>query len=80
MGTSFVPQGGKRVVLGVSRCPSLRGRAMHCRLRSGTLKAPPSSLTLTAVGRGYPAHARPYSFPGESEILQSDLVQLPAVV
>ena len=53
---------------------------MHCRLRSGTLKAPPSSLTLTAVGRGYPAHARPYSFPGESEILQSDLVQLPAVV
>ena len=41
-------------------------------------------VLLTSVGRGYPAHALPYSFPGESEILgrglQSDLVQLPAVV
>ena len=68
----------------MSRDPSIRGRAMHCRLHSGTLKAPPSSLTLTSVGRGYPAHVLPYSFPGESEILgrglQSDLVQLPAVV
>lgn len=75
---------GRGWCLGLSRYPSIRGRAMHCPLHSGAPKAPPSSLTLTSVGRGYPAHARPSSFPGESEILgrglQSDLVQLPAAV